>query len=465
MPIQVSGGELDQSTDQALLLADLGKSNLSATTDPGVGNDQTQGYSVGSFWTNQTGTRAWICISAATGAAVWIPVLKSNLSATTDPGVGNDTTQGYSVGSTWVNTSNGRNWLCASASTGAAVWRLASQSAMNFRNVLDGGDFSINPWQRNLTALGTANVLTTAITTTTPRYFPDRWFAALSATGSILMSQIADVTVPGFTQDCQVYRSSGDTHTAVIYFGQVMESADSYQLQGQQVTFSFWAKAGANFSGGSLTVQVVYGLSVTGNDTAANMVGGSWTSQANAMNATQAITTTMTRYQFTGTVPTGATQVGVLISWTPSATAAGAVDGVLFNGLQLEIGASASEFEHRDIQVDLEICQRYCYVMVEPAAGVIVGVGGCFAAASTQVFYMALPVQMWKAPTVTLAAGAFKVAAAAAAVTATTLAAGSTHTPNAISITAANATETVGLCASLQGGTAGSGYIMASADF
>jgi hypothetical protein len=45
--------------------------------------------------------------------------------ATTDPGVGNDNTQGYTVGSIWVNTANGRVWLAQSVATGAAAWALA----------------------------------------------------------------------------------------------------------------------------------------------------------------------------------------------------------------------------------------------------------------------------------------------------------------------------------------------------
>jgi len=112
--------------------------------------------------------------------------------------------------------------------------------------------------------------------------------------------------------------------------------------------------------------------------------------------------------------------------------------------------------------VELEICQRYAYVIAEPAAGVIVGVGGAVAAANAQVFYMALPVQMLSAPTVTIVAGSFKVCAAAAAAAATGMAAGTTHTVNAVSIVS-TVTQTVGLSATLQGG-GGSGYIMASAD-
>lgn len=47
-----------------------------------------------------------------------------NLSATTDPGVGDDTVDGYHVGSRWFNASARRSWMCSDASTGAAVWDL-----------------------------------------------------------------------------------------------------------------------------------------------------------------------------------------------------------------------------------------------------------------------------------------------------------------------------------------------------
>jgi hypothetical protein len=54
-------------------VGDLGviKDNLLATSDPTISNDNTQGYSVGSFWFNTTTNKAFICADAATGAAVW----------------------------------------------------------------------------------------------------------------------------------------------------------------------------------------------------------------------------------------------------------------------------------------------------------------------------------------------------------------------------------------------------------
>ena len=50
---------------------------------------------------------------------------RSNYTATTDPASSNDNTQDYNPGSHWVNTTNGRVWICQSAATGAAAWALA----------------------------------------------------------------------------------------------------------------------------------------------------------------------------------------------------------------------------------------------------------------------------------------------------------------------------------------------------
>jgi hypothetical protein len=49
----------------------------------------------------------------------------NNVTATVDPGAGNDNTQGFFAGSLWVNTTNGRVWIAQSVATGAAAWALA----------------------------------------------------------------------------------------------------------------------------------------------------------------------------------------------------------------------------------------------------------------------------------------------------------------------------------------------------
>ena len=45
--------------------------NLTATGDPTVNNDSSEGYSVLSKWLNNSSTEVWLCLDATVGAAVW----------------------------------------------------------------------------------------------------------------------------------------------------------------------------------------------------------------------------------------------------------------------------------------------------------------------------------------------------------------------------------------------------------
>lgn len=49
------------------------KNNFSATSAPGTGDDSADGYSVGSRWLDTTDDRAYVCLDATTSAAVWLP--------------------------------------------------------------------------------------------------------------------------------------------------------------------------------------------------------------------------------------------------------------------------------------------------------------------------------------------------------------------------------------------------------
>ena len=340
----------------------------------------------------------------------------------------------------------------AGAATLVAAALPASAGVANFRNLLDGGDFTVNPWQR-----GTVQA---ADITNTVTYMADRFFTVGGASSAIDWSKQADTGIAGFSQALRWQRKSANTDTAKISMGQVLETADSIRCQGQTVTLSFYVKCGANFlaSSANFTAAIVSG---TGTDqSAANLVAGSWTNQATVASQAVAPTTTDQLVVITGTVPANATQLGVLLNYTPSGTA-GANEWLQFKGFQLEIGGP-TPFEHRDAQVELEICQRYCWVINEPAAGVIVG-AGMNTTANIQIFYLATPVQLRVAPTVTVvAAGTFKTNQASTA-TATTITAGTTHTPNAISING-NSAGTQGQATLLQGG-GGAGIVVASADY
>ncbi|MBY0308967.1 MAG: hypothetical protein K2Q09_09520, partial [Phycisphaerales bacterium] len=357
--------------------------------------------------------------------------------------------------------------------------------------VLLGGDFGVNPWCRGTTFAAIANTLT---------YTADRFFAVGGASPSINVSRQAiaagDISNAGntFAQALQFARTAANANTAVLNLGQVLESTNSIPLQGSQVTLSFWAKAGANFSaaGGFLGVQVVTG---TGTDqSAANLVAGSWTGQSVRPLFTMAngtvnigsnaggnpttglvggvvltpangvpVTTVWQRFQLTCSIPANATQIGVLWNYTPVGTA-GANDWVQFAGMQLEQVAPlypfASAFEYRRAGIELMLCQRYATSWAEPAATVAIAPGQATGAAAQKIT-LPLATQMRVAPTVTIpVAGTFRINVAGTP-TAVTLA-GATSTPSTAVVTG-GATNTAGQAVLLEG-NGGAGLIVASAE-
>ena len=197
----------------------------------------------------------------------------------------------------------------------------------------------------------------TSISVTGPNftYTLDR-FALYSTNTTTTVSQNSSVPT-GFLNSIKIQRPNGNTGTNSINFTQTIESKNCYDLSNQSVTFSFWAKAGANYSasGSTLGVQVVTG---TVADQGASLIFGSWTGSAAPVNTSTAITTTWTRYTFTGTFGSGVLEAGFVLYWTGTGTA-GADDAVYVTGVQLEIGTSATPFERRLIGTELALCQRY----------------------------------------------------------------------------------------------------------
>ncbi|MCC6953638.1 MAG: hypothetical protein IT290_05935, partial [Deltaproteobacteria bacterium] len=69
-----------------------------------------------------TSVQAQINLGVRVGVDVQAFTL-NNFAATTDPGATNDSSQGYSVGSRWLNTSSNEEFICVVSSAAAAVWR------------------------------------------------------------------------------------------------------------------------------------------------------------------------------------------------------------------------------------------------------------------------------------------------------------------------------------------------------
>lgn len=73
--VRIEADGLTTATTRVITMPDadvtLHKDNLAASAAPGVSDDNTAGYSVGSKWIDTTGDKAYRCVDASTGAAVW----------------------------------------------------------------------------------------------------------------------------------------------------------------------------------------------------------------------------------------------------------------------------------------------------------------------------------------------------------------------------------------------------------
>lgn len=76
--MRIDVGNVSDSTVRVLTMPDadveLFKNNLAASASPTTSNDNTEGYAVGSVWIDTTNDTAHVCVDASTGAAVWIQV-------------------------------------------------------------------------------------------------------------------------------------------------------------------------------------------------------------------------------------------------------------------------------------------------------------------------------------------------------------------------------------------------------
>ena len=226
----------------------------------------------------------------------------------------------------------------SSTSTG-----LRYQSAYNGNAVINGA-FDI--WQR-----GTSIPIGTFYP-----YTADRWQGVRGGVvaGMTVSRQSSGLT--SFQYCARIQRDSGNTSTATLQLFNAFESANSYQFAGQAVTFSFYARAGANYSGGVLS-----GYVGTGTGTDQNPITASYTGGASSIIVSATLNgSTWTRYQGTATLPAGTTEMYTQFTYTPTGTA-GTNDYVEVTGVQIELGSIATTFKRAGgtIQGELAACQRY----------------------------------------------------------------------------------------------------------
>ena len=208
--------------------------------------------------------------------------------------------------------------------------------------IINGG---MDVWQRN-TSFSVPSAFQT--------YAADRFQvfnAGANEALTVARQATNDTTNLPFIQYCtRVQRNSGQTGTTLTQYGQTLESINSIPFAGKTITFSFYARAGANFSAASNLL----GYSVqSGTGTDQNLFSG-FTGATNVINAIATLTTTWQRFTYSGTVAATATQLGVQFAYTPTGTA-GTNDYYEVTGVQLELGSVATTFSRAGGNSNLEV--------------------------------------------------------------------------------------------------------------
>lgn len=260
-------------------------------------------------------------------------------------------------------------------------------AGLGFRNVLINGGFDV--WQRGTTAAIPSSVGTS--------YLADRWSAYRPAVGSTQSRVTAGLD--GFQYALRIQRDNGNTGTGIIYMNQSFETSTMVKLANKQVTLSFYARAGANYSSAS---SLFNARVVAGTGTEANVIHTGVTGSTEPLVAAVALTTSWQRFTVTGLIPSGTNGGGVYFFYTPTGTA-GANDYVDITGVQLEQNYQPTPFEQRPIGIELGMCQRYYCVVASGSSFV-----GNAVMHTTDAFesVIHLPTVMRTAPTLIATTGA-----------------------------------------------------------
>ena len=208
----------------------------------------------------------------------------------------------------------------------------STQIAGNRNKIINGG-MAID--QRNA---GASQTITAAAALA---YTVDRWYAY--STGANVTGQ----RVAGSTESSQYnYQFTGAASTTVIGFGQRIESFNSYDLAGNSATLSVFL---ANSLLTTVTWTAYYASTA---DSFGTLASPTVTSIA---SGTFTVTSTLTRYNTTISIPSAAT-TGIQIVFTVGAQTSGTWT---IGQVQLEKGATATPFENRLYGTELALCQRY----------------------------------------------------------------------------------------------------------
>lgn len=220
-----------------------------------------------------------------------------------------------------------------------------------------------------------------AFSSGTSGYTVDRWQIGGASAGGLVSSGLPN----NFQQGVYVTRTSA---AGTGYFYQNIESKNCFDLVGETVTVSFWAKAT------SLTALVVQ----LGHASATDNFGTVTT--ISSVTVSSSPSSSWAQYSATFTaLPSGVSNgLQVYIGGTTASTGT-----MNLTGVQLEKGSTTTSFDYRPYGTELTLCQRYYQVLVS-GNNKPMSIGAAYTATSV---YMVIQLRttMRAAPTLSATSG------------------------------------------------------------
>jgi hypothetical protein len=232
---------------------------------------------------------------------------------------------------------------------------IVADAPLSYRNRIINGDFEI--WQRSASAAPAPNVVTGGYGAA------DRWKYVGHEGGvtytAVTMTRVTDAPAGSRYAAKMVSTAAGLDDVCVA---QYIEASNCYDLVGQSVTLSFWAKRIGGLNGSSLFVEVLSLATVdtgaTGNIYNTTIPPGTTSIQNTTLTNAQ-FSTSWTKYTMTIPSMPAATANGLMVRFVVDGTDLGSGDLFSLAQVQLEVGSKASAFERRPYGMELQLCQRY----------------------------------------------------------------------------------------------------------
>lgn len=252
---------------------------------------------------------------------------------------------------------------------------------------------------RNLVINGAMEVSQRGTSFTADGYSIDRFYHQLSGGTSTLTQETFSLgsELEGFTKYLKMVVATGNDYCGILH-----KVEDVKSLPQGKATLSFYAK-GTNPSTGSLEVKIF------------RMHDGS-TVYDTLLNTTVTLTSSWQR--FTNTFDVGSLSgmstpnansllyIAIRQSGSDTGTAAWELN---LTGVQLEVGDTATPFEHRTYGDELQRCQRYCFVTPIGQTYSWTALSGYCNSTSNALTFYQYPVRMRATPTLSTS-GNFQVA-------------------------------------------------------